>query len=264
MNWKKELTMNITTVDEIENILKIQYSLEDKIKLSKIIETFPMSISRYYLSLINVDNETDPIRQMCIPSVMETDLSGSYDTSGEADNTVTAGLQHKYRQTAMILSTNQCAMYCRHCFRKRLIGLDSNETSRHLDEIISYIKEHSEINNVLISGGDSLLQTNQTISRYLEELSGIEHLDFIRFGTRVPVTLPMRIYEDIELQTIFKEYNTKKKIYIVTHYNHPRELTKEAQKAVHALLQCGISVKNQTVLLKGVNDNPNILSELMN
>ncbi len=264
MDWVKELERNLTTVEELEEKLMIHFEEAEKDKLKKLLNIYPMSITRFYLSLIDVNDEKDPVRRMCIPTVRETDIGGSLDTSGEADNTVVTGLQHKYKQTALILSTNRCAMYCRHCFRKRLVGLSSDEIIKHLEEIVSYIKSQEEISNVLISGGDSFLNTNSVIEKYLKELSEIEHLDFIRFGTRVPVTFPMRISKDSELLNILKEYNKKKKIYIVTHYNHPNELTKESQDAINALMDCGISIKNQTVLLKGVNDDSKVLADLIN
>ena len=264
MDWAKELEQNVTTVEDLEEKLMLHFTKEEKEKLNEIIDTYPMSVSRFYLSLIEIKDENDPIRRMCIPSVQETDMNGSLDTSGESDNTVVTGLQHKYKQTALILSTNQCAMYCRHCFRRRLVGLSSAEIIRHMDEIVAYIKNQKEISNVLISGGDSFLNTNTTIKKYLEKLSAVEHLDFIRFGTRVPVTFPMRIYGDNELLKILKEYNKRKKIYIVTHYNHPNELTESSRRAIDALTDCGVIIKNQTVLLKGVNDDSKILADLIN
>lgn len=264
MNWKKELANNITTVDELEKALQKEFSKEEKEKLNEIVKQYPLSIPHYYLSLIDKDDENDPIRKLCIPSTKETDLTGSFDTSGESNNTVVVGLQHKYKQTGLLLSTNQCAMYCRHCFRKRLVGLNSDEIMNHLKEIIAYIKEHDEINNVLISGGDAFLNNNRVIHSYLEDLSSIEHLDLIRFGTRTPVTFPMRINGDQELLNILREYSRKKKIYVVTHFNHPNEITKESIKAVKNLLNSEVVLKNQTVLLKGVNDNPDVLATLIN
>ena len=234
----------------------------DSAQMARILAQFPMSVPRYYLSLINWDDENDPIRKMCIPSVRETDLSGSFDTSGEASNTVVVGMQHKYHATALILSTNRCAMYCRHCFRKRLVGLSNEELNKRVDEVVEYVGSHSEINNVLISGGDSLLNPNHIIERYLRELSAIDHLDFIRFGSRLPVTLPERIYGDGELLDMLDEYSDIKTIYVVTQFNHPRELTPEARCAVRALLDRGVQVRNQTVLLRGVNDSPDVLGEL--
>jgi lysine 2,3-aminomutase len=264
MNWKDELNNNITTVEELQVKLQYNLSLDVVEKLKRLIELYPMSVTHYYLSLINPSNEHDPIKKMCIPSVDEINLSGSFDTSGEITNTVTIGLQHKYKQTALLLSTNQCAMYCRYCFRKRLVGISENEISKHFLEMVSYIKEHKEISNVLITGGDAFLNDNKRIQAYLEAFVSIDHLDFVRFGTRTPVVLPSRIYDDKELLAILKAYNLRKKIYVVTHFNHPNELTKESKKAIDCLLECGITIKNQTVLLKGINDNGKILTELIN
>lgn len=264
MNWKKELSNNIKTVDELEEALQENFPKEEKDKLNQIVEQYPMSVSRYYLSLIDKDDKDDPIRKLSIPSAYETDLTGSLDTSGESDNTVATGLQHKYDQTALLISTNQCAMYCRHCFRKRLVGLSSDEIMKHLEEIVTYIKEHDEITNVLISGGDSFLNNNRVINSLLEELTAIDHLDFIRFGTRTPVTFPIRINSDPELLDILKQYSKKKKIYVVTHFNHPNEITEQSIEAVNNLLNSDIVLKNQTVLLKGINDDPDVLATLIN
>ncbi|MDF2587377.1 MAG: KamA family radical protein [Anaerocolumna sp.] len=263
MDWKQELKSNVTDVKGLQSSFDLQLSTEEAEKFNEIIDLYPMSIPKYYLSLIEPDNEHDPIRRMCIPSYKETDLTGNLDTSGEADNTVVTGLQHKYKQTALILSTNQCAMYCRHCFRKRLVGLNSREIIKHFDEMIDYINEHNEIHNVLISGGDAFLNSNEMIKTYLDELARIKHLDYIRFGTRTPVVLPSRIYGDDELLSILKKYSELKKIYVVTHFNHPNELTNEAKKAIDSLLNAGIIIKNQTVLLKGVNDSSEVLVELI-
>ena len=113
-------------------------------------------------------------------------------------------MQHKYKETALILSTNVCAMYCRHCFRKRLVGLSDAELSKQVDVAAAYVKAHPEITNVLVSGGDSLMNSNEIIRRYLEEFCAVPALDFIRFGSRVPVTFPERIYEDEELLEILE------------------------------------------------------------
>ncbi|MDD3219435.1 MAG: KamA family radical SAM protein [Lachnospiraceae bacterium] len=262
MNWSEQLRHNITTVDELQDYL--HYNEDEYLKMQRILKHFPMSITQYYLSLIDWEDESDPIRRMCIPSVHEIDLDGQFDTSGESSNTVMEGLQHKYSETALILSTNRCATYCRHCFRKRLVGLSEEEiASRYLDQILEYIESHKEISNVLISGGDALLNSNMLLKRYLEQLSHIEHLDFIRIGTRTPVVLPMRIYKDEEFLGILKHYNKRKQIYIVTHFNHPKEITPQSTAAVAALLKIGIPVRNQTVLLKGVNDASLILGTLL-
>lgn len=261
MSWREALKENITTAEELSNFLHL--SEEETKKLGQILERYPMSITRYYLSLINWEDINDPVRKMCIPSIQETDISGSFDTSGEAGNTVVEGMQHKYGETALILSTNRCAMYCRHCFRKRLVGLSDKEIAKHFEEMADYLKEHKEISNVLVSGGDAFLNDNDIIKRYLEVLSGIDHLDFIRFGTRTPVVLPERITGDPELIELLKEYSRKKQIFVVTHFNHPNELTPKAREAVRCLLEAGVPVRNQTVFLKGINDDPKVLGTLL-
>lgn len=263
MDWKTELKSNITTADEVIEALNWNLPEDGKNRLKNIIERYPMSIPRYYLSLIDKNNPDDPIKKLCIPSIMEDSMSGSLDPSDEASNTVANGLQHKYKQTGMYLSTNMCAMYCRHCFRKRLVGVNDDEINKEFDEVVKYIREHKEMTNVLISGGDSFMNSNKKIEKILSELVKIDHLIFIRFGTRMPVVFPQRIYEDYELLHILEHYSKIKQIYIITHFNHPNEITRESSKAVEALRNIGIVVRNQTVLLKGTNDNPNTMADLM-
>lgn len=259
MSWKTENFY--TKASEIKDYLGL--SDEEEKQMQVILERFPMSVPRYYLSLIDRNDPKDPIRRMCIPSLTETDLSGDFDTSGEADNTVQEGLQHKYTQTALVLSTNCCAMYCRHCFRKRLVGVDNTETARHFDDMMSYIDSHKELTNVLVSGGDSFMLPNHMIRKYLEHLTAMEHLDLIRFGTRIPVVFPDRVLKDPELQDIFKEYADRKQLYIVTQFSHPRELTPQSREVIRIFRKMGIVIKNQTVLLKGVNDDPQVLGQLL-
>lgn len=263
MDWKKEISNNLTRAEEVIEALNAKLTDEETAKLKQIIERYPMSVPRYYLSLINKDDPDDPIRKLCIPSISETDMSGSFDTSGEADNTVIVGLQNKYKETGMLLSTNNCAMYCRHCFRKRLVGQNDDEVNKHFDEIITYIKDHKDMTNVLISGGDAFLNNNQKIENYLKELTKIDHLVYIRFGTRMPVVFPMRIYSDDEFLGILEQYSKIKQIYVVTHFNHPNEITEESKKAARELINRGIILRNQTVLLKGINDDVKTLEKLM-
>lgn len=260
-SYENHLTRCITRTEELAGILKLDE--EQTRKLSAIQERYPFCIPQYYLDLIDWKDPADPIRKMCIPSIEETDMSGSFDTSGEADNTVITGLQHKYDETALILSTSRCAMYCRHCFRKRLVGLSDEEIATHMDEMFQYIQEHEEITNVLISGGDSFMNPNKVLRHYLAYLADINHLDCIRFGTRMPVVYPMRIYEDTELLQMLKHYSSIRQIYVVTQFNHPREFTPQARQAVEALKASGVIVKNQTVLLRGVNDTPHTLGQLL-
>lgn len=262
MDWRSELRNNVTQAQELKDFLNLTDSQEKH--LGEILKQFPMSIPQYYLSLINWnDYKNDPVYKMCIPSIEETDLSGAFDTSGEGDNTVLVGLQHKYHETALILSTHECAMYCRHCFRKRLVGLSSEETTDNIGTMADYVRSHKEITNVLISGGDAFLNSNRTLEHYLNLFTQIPHLDLIRFGTRTPVVFPMRIYDDSELLHMLQSYNNQKQIYVVTQFNHPNELTPESKKAIKALTNIGIIVKNQTVLLKGINDRPETLGSLL-
>ena len=257
-----ELEKSISSVEQLRR--HADFSPEEMERLLRIVRVHPMRISPYYLSLINWNDPADPIRKMAVPSVEELNAEGFYDTSGEAENTKLPGLQHKYSETALILATNRCAVYCRHCFRKRLVGLPSEEILRRFEEAVDYIAEHDEINNVLISGGDPLVLKNEIIERFLEALVRIDHINSIRIGSRVPVTLPSRL-ADSKLLAIFRKYSKRgKRLYVVTHFNHPREITRQSIGAVSNLFKAGVLVSNQTVLLRGVNNNPGILAELMN
>lgn len=243
---------------------KLGLSLDETEQIEQVAQIHPMRISPYYLSLIDRNDPDDPIRKMAVPSREELNPDGVYDTSGEAENTKMPGLQHKYAETALILATNRCAVYCRHCFRKRLVGLPTEEIMKRFEDAVEYIEDHAEINNVLVSGGDPLVLSNRVIERFLKLLTNIKHVSFIRFGSRTPVTLPSR-FKDPELLALFKEYSQMdKKVYIVTQFNHPREITLESVSAVNKILNAGVLMSNQTVLLKGVNDNPETLATLMN
>ena len=254
------------TVCSIEQLSKyVDLSEEETKKLKRITKRHPMKVTSYYMSLIDWSNPNDPIRKMAIPSLSELNLQGSYDTSGEAENTKLRGLQHKYSKTALILATNRCATYCRHCFRKRLIG--QRETKEIIEDFkapVRYLKQHPEINNVLISGGDPLVLPNKIIDSFLSMLSDVSHLDFIRFGSRAPVTFPSR-FQDNELLEIFDNYSApERRVFVVTQFNHSKEITKQSTKAVGNLIKSGVVVNNQTVLLKGVNDSAETLAELQN
>ena len=258
-NWKEEWKRNINNIEELDNRL-IGKELNT---IKGVADRHPMSITPYYYGLIDMDDPNDPIRKLSVPGLIETDEMGDYDTSGEATNTKFEGVQHKYKQTMLVLTTNACFMYCRHCFRKRLVGTTSDEITKTIDKTIGYLKEHKEVNNVLLSGGDSFALSNSQIREYVDRLSEIEHLDFIRFGTRAPVVFPERVLDN-ELLDILEEGNKKKQIFIVTHFNHEKEITPESTKAIKALLERGIPVGNQTVLLKDVNDDSKKLASLIN
>ncbi|HOO37863.1 MAG TPA: KamA family radical SAM protein [Deltaproteobacteria bacterium] len=263
MTWERQLEESVRTIQDIASYLTL--STKERRKLKSVVERHPVCIPSYYMSLIDKDDPDDPIRAMAVPSLDELNLMGSYDTSGEKENTKMPGLQHKYSQTALVLSTNRCAMYCRHCFRKRMVGLSNHELLHRFDEAAEYVKKHREINNVLISGGDALVLPTTIIAKFLEMISDIDHLSFIRFGSRIPVTLPDRIIEDDNLVQLLEKHSRKdRRIYIVTQFNHPREITDKSTEAIDRLIRAGVILNNQTVLLKGVNDNPECLASLQN
>lgn len=259
MDWFEE--KRYISVSEIKGYLGL--SEEEAAQMQRIADLYPLAVTDYYLSLVDPSDPKDPIRKMCIPEGGETNPGGDFDTSGEAENTVETGLQHKYEETALVLSTNRCAMYCRHCFRKRLVGSSEAEINKNFEATVTYVSEHKEINNVLISGGDSFLLSNSMIEKYLHAFTAMEHLDLLRFGTRIPVVWPNRVLNDPELQELFRRYAKKKQIYIATQFNHPRELTAQAKQVIRLFAEMGIVVKNQAVLLKGVNDTPEVLGQLL-
>ncbi len=261
MTWQERLKKQIKTVDAIKGELTL--SDDETAALKRISERHPMSVTEYYFNLIDKNDIDDPIKKLAIPNANELDDHGQYDTSGEGENTKMTGLQHKYESTALVISTNVCYMYCRHCFRKRMVGYTKDEINRRMAETVKYVKEHEEIDNVLISGGDSFTLRNEEIEDYLKNLTSIKHLDFIRFGTRIPVVFPYRITEDPELLEILKKYNRKKQIVIVTQFDHPREFTDEAKKGIELLQEAGCVIRNQAVLLSGINDNPATMRTLI-
>ena len=262
MGWESKLKENITSIEDLKKYVKL--TAREEHLLQQVVEIHPMSISRYYMSLIDKRDKKDPLRKMIIPSIDELNVAGTYDTSGEQKSTKAHGLQHKYGETALILATNRCASYCRFCFRKRLVGLPNEEILRRFNDALPYIRSHKEINNVLISGGDPFTLPTEIIENFLKQLTAIKHLDFIRFGTRVPVTFPDRILDDKSLTATLKRYTAKdKRLYIVTHFNHPNEITEKSIDAIDRLISANLIVNNQTVLMKGVNDNPDVLAKLM-
>lgn len=259
-SWKEDWKENVNIIEDVHWDVKS----ENKEILKTITERYPMSIPKYYYNLIDKNDPNDPIKKLSFPNVFESDLIGDADTSGESTNTKMPGLQHKYSTTALVLTTNACFMYCRHCFRKRMVGYNSDEINHRMKETVDYLRSHKEVNNVLLTGGDSFCMTNDQIEGYLKNLSEIDHLDFIRFGTRSLVVFPERIYNDQELVDILSKYNKKKKIVLITQFNHPREITLEVKKAVDKILEAGIGINNQAVILKGINDDPKVLADLLN
>lgn len=261
MTWQDLIRENITTAEGLREPLGLSQTEYERIREE--IKLFPMSVPKYYLSLIDPNDPDDPIRKLSIPLGNAVLTNEPLDTSGEHSNTKLQGLQHKYKETALVLTTSECAMFCRHCFRRRLVGKDNSEIAASPESIREYIAEHPEINNVLLSGGDAFMLSTEKLSGWLSALTSLPQLDFIRFGTRTPVSFPQRILLDKGLTELLYNAGQKKQIYLVTHFNHPREITFESKQAVKLLQEAGVVVKNQTVLMRGINDNPEVLGTLL-
>lgn len=248
----------ITKVDKIDGL-----SSFEKEELKQVTDKYAFRINEYYLSLIDWNDPDDPIRRLIIPSMEELVSWGKLDASNEHSYTKAKGLEHKYSDTALFLVTDVCGAYCRFCFRKRLFLNDNDEVLRDLEPGLQYIAEHPEITNVLLTGGDPLVMSTKKLEAIISRLREIPHVQIIRIGSKMPAFNPFRITEDPSLLDMIKKYSLpEKRIYIMTHFNHPREITPEAEKAVKLLLDAGAILANQTPLLRGVNDDANVLAEL--
>lgn len=253
----------LTGLDQIPQLLPTE-----KEKLQKVCDSFAFRANEYYQSLINWDDPDDPIRRIVIPHTRElAEDEGerwSLDASGEEEYTKVPGLQHKYEKTALLLVNDICSAYCRFCFRKRLFMDGNDEVVRDISKGITYIKKHKAINNVILSGGDLLILSTVKLERIISRLREIKHLKIIRIGSKIPAFNPYRILNDPTLIKMLSKYSTdKEKIYIIAHFNHPRELTQEAIAAINMFQKAGIVTINQTPLILGVNDDPDVLSELL-
>ena len=185
------------------------------------------------MGLIDWNNPNDPIRKLVIPNEGELEEYGRWDASDEDTNYVVPGCQHKYGTTALLLVSEVCGAYCRYCFRKRLFRNDVKEVMNDVEPGLQYIAEHPEINNVLLTGGDSLILGTKKLRMIIERLRAIDHVKIIRLGSKLPVFHPMRIYEDEELLNLIREYSSpKQRIYIMAHINHPNEITEKPLKAL--------------------------------
>lgn len=245
-----------------------------KDELAKVAEVFPFQATEYYLSLIDWDDPDDPIRKIVIPHPNELRFAGEFDPCDEAANFVAPGVQHKYSHTALIIVTDTCAGLCRYCFRKRLFWEDKHEVIRQFDAgmpevardvepALEYVRSHPEITNVLLTGGDALTLSTSRLSYILGELREIPHIGVIRIGTRIPVFDPDRVMRDPELIRLLRSISTnQRRVYVVTHFDHPRELTSESVSCLAQFINNGIPVLNQHPILAGINDDPEVLTEL--
>lgn len=249
----------ITNLDRVPHIPE-----HEREQLKRITDKFVFRVNDYYLNLIDWDDPADPIRKLVIPNTDELSEYGRWDASDEDTNYVVPGCQHKYKTTALLIVSEVCGAYCRYCFRKRLFRNDVKEAVNDVEPGLQYIAEHPEINNVLLTGGDSLILGTPKLRTIFERLRAIDHVNIIRLGSKLPVFNPMRIYEDDYLLETIKEFSTaEKRIYVMAHINHPREITAEAMRGFEALHQAGAIVVNQTPVLRGINDDPEVLGDLL-
>jgi len=260
--------LNSISVTQMKHLIKIeqleQLSEQERNHLKEVTETFPFRSNEYYLSLINWDDPDDPIRTIIIPHSHELEKWGRLDPSDEESFTIIPGLEHKYNSTALLLISNVCEGICRYCFRKRVF-IDKQSNYLHDPAAaMQYIKEHKEITNILLTGGDPLVLETSKLETIIKQLREIEHVQIIRIGTKMPAFNPYRIIEDTALLEMISKYSTEqKKIYIMTHFDHPRELTEVAVKSVNLLHKAGALIANQTPLIRGINSNPKVLAELL-
>ncbi|MDU4659164.1 MAG: lysine 2,3-aminomutase, partial [Clostridium butyricum] len=258
-SWKWQIANRITTVEELEKVVNLTTQEKNGIKAA--LNKLKMAITPYYATLIDPDDYDCPIRKQAIPTIDETKISesDSNDPLHETVDSPVPGLTHRYPDRVLLLITQQCSMYCRHCTRRRFAGHEDESLSvDNLLEAIKYIKNHKEVRDVLISGGDALCVSDEKLELVLKKLRDIDHVEIIRIGTRVPVVMPQRITKT--LCDIIKKYHP---VWINTHFNHPNEFTEESMLACKMLADAGIPLGNQSVLLKNVNDCPYIMKDLM-
>lgn len=250
--WTIDLRNSITKGETIAEDFGAQAE-----EINAVCRVYPMRIPRYYYSLIQ--HKGDPIWMQSVPSVDELlDESSPEDPLHEEEDSPVPRLTHRYPDRVLFLVTDRCPMYCRFCTRKRMVGRTSVISEKTIAMGIDYIRSHSEIRDVLLSGGDPLMLKDRKLESIISSVRAIPHVEIIRIGTRFPCVLPSRITDS--LCTMLKKYHP---IYVNTHYNHPCEVTPQAKEACERLVGAGIPVGCQTVLMKGVNDDPRVLKELM-
>ena len=248
----------INKLDQITGL-----SEADKLELKPVAEKFAFRTNDYYQSLIDWNDPHDPIRRIVMPDIQELGEFGELDASNELSYTVVKGLEHKYQDTALLLVNNVCGAYCRFCFRKRLFTDGNDEVVNDVTDAVAYIKEHPSINNVLLSGGDPLIMSTAKLTRIIQQLRDIEHVRIIRIGTKMTAFDPYRILNDPSLLEMLHKYSLPdRKIFVMAHFNHPRELTEPALKGLQLLQKAGAITVNQTPLIRGVNDKAEVVAEL--
>jgi lysine 2,3-aminomutase len=261
-DWKWQIAHSVHSLNDFERLLNVQLKPEVRQKLEETVKKFPVSVTPYYLSLIDTDDlENDPIYRQAIPSQLELVISKAdmSDPLHEDKDSPVPCITHRYPDRVLFLVSGLCSMYCRHCTRKRRVGdQDMIPSKKEMLVAIDYIRKTPQVRDVLLSGGDPLMLSDERLDWILGELRTIDHVEVIRIGSRMPVVLPYRITDD--LVSMLKKHHP---IWLNTHFNHPCEVTASAKASLRKLADAGIPLGNQSVLLAGVNDCPRIMKALV-
>lgn len=258
-DWHWQVANRIETLDQLKQHLAL--TKEEEMGVEKTLGRLRMAITPYYLSLIDPNDSFDPVRRQAIPTAAELDAAPYEDADPlhEDTDSPVKGLTHRYPDRVLLLVTDQCSMYCRHCTRRRFAGqTDCAVPMEQIEKCIEYVRTHPQVRDVLLSGGDALMLGDGLLEKIISELRAIEHVEIIRLGSRTPVVCPQRITP--ELCNMLKKYHP---VWLNTHFNTPHEVTPEAAKACAMLADAGIPLGNQSVLLAGINDCPHVMKELV-
>jgi lysine 2,3-aminomutase len=262
-DWRAQVRNAITSLASLEQHFVLTEAEREGARRAEA-AGFPMSITPYYASLADKHDASCPIRLQCVPTALESvEVPGDLrDPLGEEDHTVAPHLVSRYPDRALLLVTDRCSVYCRFCTRSRMVGQDGGARPlSELDAAFTWLSENKQITDVIVSGGDPLVMTDARIEAILERLRALTHLDTIRIATRTPVTLPQRI--DTSLAKLLRGTSSEgPATWVMTHFNHPKELSPESTRALACLVDQGIPVMNQCVLLRGINDSTETLSTL--
>ncbi len=256
-----QLPPRVRPVRAIADIPDIPAAIAES--LEPVARKYAFRANDYYLGLIDWDDPDDPIRRLIIPDSSELKDWGDLDASNEAANTVARGVQHKYRDTALVLTASTCGAYCRYCFRKRLFMRHNEETAHDFGEAFAYVARHPEITDVLLTGGDPLVLATSRLTPVIRRFAAIGHVRTVRIGSKMLAFNPFRILDDHDLLGVIERtVASGTAVYVMAHFDHPRELTAPAREAIAALQEVGAHVVNQCPLIRGVNDDPEVLAEL--
>ena len=258
-NWKWQLSHRLRTVEDVARVVRLVD--EERDGILRATAGFPLSITPYYAALMDPDDPACPVRRLAVPTSHEVDVAPEDrpDPLDEQADAPVPLITHRYPDRVLFLITDMCSMYCRHCTRRHFTGEFGHAAPRpQLDRAIAYVREHEEVRDVLVSGGDALLVGDDWLEYVLRGLRACPHVEVLRLGTRMPVVCPQRITP--ELCTMLRRYHP---LYVNTHFNHSKEITPEAAAACERLADAGIPVGNQVVLLRDLNDCPVVMRKLM-